>query len=193
MGDVYNSANNDMPITIAKRYGITISSFLQQNLEQQPMLRGKSKLKANTKLILYPRHVGGTIVCGSTLVQTPRLNARDLTIKPKHYVGTPYELIYQSFADQTTDNSSHTEYEKRGNLLYHHHPGSGKWCVVLPKEKQQQAVMDEIHHYAEGHLGRDRMSNLLTSKYYWQGQSRDIQSARRFSSLKSKASDRDAK
>ena len=52
MGDVYNSANNDVPITIAKRYGIAISSFLQQNLEQQPMLRGKSKLNA---LTLTPR------------------------------------------------------------------------------------------------------------------------------------------
>ena len=45
MGDVYNSANNDMPITIAQRYGITISRFLQQNLEQHPKLRVKSKLK----------------------------------------------------------------------------------------------------------------------------------------------------
>ena len=54
-------------------------------------------------------------------------------------------------------------------------PCSGRWCVVLPKEEQQQAVMDEIHHYTDGHLGRERMSNLLTSKYYWQGQSRDIQ------------------
>jgi hypothetical protein len=57
-------------------------------------------------------------VCGSTLVQTPRLNAHDLTIKPKHYVGTPYELIYQSFVDQTTDSSSHTEtYEVVGSFM----------------------------------------------------------------------------
>jgi hypothetical protein len=63
----------------------------------------------------------------------------------------------------------------RSRISFLNHPGSGKWCIVLPKEEQQQAVMDEIHHYAEGHLGRDRMSNLLTSKYYWQGQSRDIQ------------------
>ena len=25
----------------------------------------------------------------------------------------------------------------------------------MPKEEQQQAVMDEIHYYVEGHLGRD--------------------------------------
>ena len=49
MGDAYNSANNDMPITIAQRYGIAISQFLQH--------RGPSPSRPTERSLAVRAHV----------------------------------------------------------------------------------------------------------------------------------------
>ena len=56
---------------------------------------------------------------------------------------------------------------KVGKILYYHHAATGKWRIVLPTEKQQQAVIQEVHGYAEGHLKPWRMQEIISPKYYW--------------------------
>ena len=38
--------------------------------------------------------------------------------------------------------------------------------IVLPTEQQQQAVIQEVHGYAEGHLKPWRMQEIISPKYY---------------------------
>ena len=57
-GDIYNAANNDMPVSIAKRFDINLTKLLHNNATQHPGLKAKSKLKPNTPIILQNRVIG---------------------------------------------------------------------------------------------------------------------------------------
>ena len=72
-GDIYNAANNDMPVSIAKRFDINLTKLLHTNALQHPGLKAKSKLKPNTPIILQNRVIGERTMQGATMIELPRL------------------------------------------------------------------------------------------------------------------------
>ncbi|MBT3709902.1 MAG: DDE-type integrase/transposase/recombinase, partial [Gammaproteobacteria bacterium] len=163
-GDMYNASNNDMPVSIAKRFNINLKKLLHNNSMQHPGLKAKSKLKANTPIILQNRVIGERTMQGATMIELPRLNIADIKIKPTDYEGTCYESAYHD--EKVAEQSNML---KVGKILYYHHAATGKWRIVLPTKEQQHAVVQEVHGYAEGHLKPWRMREIISPKYYWRG------------------------
>ena len=161
-GDIYIAANNDMPVSIAKRFDINLTKLLHTNVTQHPGLKAKSKLKPNTPIILQNRVIGERAMKGATMIELPRLNIADIRIKPEDYEGTCYAPSYHDEKVAEQNNML-----KVGKILYYHHAATGKWRIVLPTEQQQQAVIQEVHGYAEGHLKPWRMQEIISPKYYW--------------------------
>ena len=128
-GDMYNASNNDMPVSIAKRFNINLKKLLHNNSMQHPGLKAKSKLKVNTPIILQNRVIGERTMQGATMIELPRLNIADIKIKPTDYEGTCYESAYHD--EKVAEQSNHRNCEHCNRNDNSYRPALGYYAMDL--------------------------------------------------------------
>lgn len=84
------------------------------------------------------------------------------------------QILEQDLQRNRRDLEIGKRYEIKDTLLFKKDPKRDRRALVVPQELRENVLRTYHEHETGGHVGRDRLYQLLSKRYYWMGMHNDV-------------------